>query len=129
MISNEKLGNDFERKFCEILSDNGFWVHNFAQNYDGQPADIIAVKNTLANLIDCKVCENDKFSFSRIEENQKLSMKLWEECGNGQGWFALKTSEGIFMIELLDLLELSKSKKSLNLSDIIEYSIPLECWL
>ena len=129
MISNKKLESDFEREFCEILVNNGFWVHNFVQNHDGQPADVIAVKNRAAVLIDCKVCKNDKFPLSRIEENQKSSMELWEKRAKWQGWFALKTSEGIFMIELLDLLELSKSKKSLNLSDIIEYSIPLECWL
>lgn len=129
MKINRKIGNDFETVFCEILSDCGFWVHNFALKKSGQPADVIAVKNGSAILIDCKVCENDNFQLSRIEENQKLSMDLWLKCCNGQGWFALKTSKGIYMITLSDLLDLSKFKTSLNLTDIIENSVSLEKWL
>lgn len=56
-------------------------------------------------------------------------MKLWEDCGNGRGWFALKTSGGVYMIRLLELLGLSKTKKTLNLTDIIESSVSLEEWL
>ena len=42
---NKKLGNDFEQELCQILADAGYWVHNFANRKNGQPADIIAVKN------------------------------------------------------------------------------------
>ena len=129
MTSNRKLGNDFETEFCEILAEHGFWVHNFALKKSGQPADVIAVKNGIAYLIDCKVCENDNFPLSRIEENQKLSMMLWEDCGNGRGWFALKTSKGIYMITRLMLTFLSCIKKSLDLSDIEKRAITLEKWL
>lgn len=129
MKVNRKIGNDFETEFCEILADHGFWVHNFALKKSGQPADVIAVKNRIAKLIDCKVCENDTFPLSRIEENQKLSMDLWEKCCNGQGWFALNTSRGTYMITLSMLEHLSKSKKSLNLKDIIENALELGDWL
>lgn len=129
MTSNRKLGNDFESEFCEILAEHGFWVHNFALKKSGQPADVIAVKNKTANLIDCKVCENDEFPLSRIEENQRLSMELWENCGNGRGWFALKTSKGICVTQLSDLLELGKTKKTLSLSDMLDTSFSLKEWL
>lgn len=130
MISNKKLESNFEREFCEILFNNGFWVHNFVQNHDGQPADVIAVKNRAAALIDCKVCKNDEFPLSRIEENQKLSMELWEKRAKWKGWFALKTTRGTFMMPFFVLLcNLSNSITVLNLSDIIRYSIPLEDWL
>lgn len=129
MASNRKLGNDFESEFCEILAEHGFWVHNFALKKSGQPADVIAVKNKTANLIDCKVCENDEFPLSRIEENQRLSMELWENCGNGRGWFALKTSKGICVTQLSDLLELGKTKKTLSLSDMLDTSFSLKEWL
>ncbi len=128
-MSNRKTGNRFEAKFCDLLFNKGFWVLNVTQNQAGQPADIIAVKNGFPSLIDCKVCENDKFQLSRVEENQRLSMELWEDCGNGQGWFALKTSKGIYMITLSDLLDLRKFKTSLNITDIIENSVSLEKWL
>lgn len=106
-MSNRKTGNAFEARFCDMLSDEGFWVHNLAQNQAGQPADVIAVRGGKAYLIDCKVCENDDFRFSRIEGNQHTAMELWKECGNKQGWFALELSDkSVWMIgsHLLDTL-------------------------
>lgn len=73
---NKTLGNHFEGELCELLAENGFWAHNLAQNQAGQPADVIAVKNDVAILIDCKVCSNDRFSLSRIEDNQEMAMTL-----------------------------------------------------
>lgn len=55
-MSNKKIGNGFEAEFCEKLFQNGYWVHNLAQNAAGQPADVVAVKNGVPYLIDCKVC-------------------------------------------------------------------------
>lgn len=92
-ISNKSLGNSFESEFCELLARNGFWAHNLAQNQTGQPADIIAVKNSIGYLIDCKVCLNDRFPFSRIEDNQECAMTVWELGGNTNCYFALKDSK------------------------------------
>ena len=101
-MSNRKLGNDFEREFAIILAANGFWVHRLNQNQAGQPFDIIACKNGYAEAIDCKVCANDKFEFSRIEDNQHSAMRRWADCGNGNGWFALKLSDGdIYMMSYI----------------------------
>ena len=58
--SNKKNGNHFEEEFCELLALHGFWAHNMAQNQVGQPADVIAVKNGIPVLIDCKVERQDK---------------------------------------------------------------------
>lgn len=99
-MSNRKEGTTFEQEFCKILGENQFWVHNIAQNQTGQPADIIAVKNDVPYLIDCKVCANDKFLFSRVEENQAGAMTLWKVRGNKNCFFALKDSHGhIYMLE------------------------------
>ena len=62
MATNRKIGNSFETEFCELLFQYGFWCHNIAQNAAGQPADVIAVKNKTAYLIDCKVCSNNRLS-------------------------------------------------------------------
>ncbi len=97
-MSNKKEGNRFEAELCEILAEHGFWAHNLAQNAAGQPADVIAVRNKQAHLIDCKVCSYDFFSFSRLEDNQILSMDLWKDCGNGSGWFAVKFNDRIYMM-------------------------------
>ena len=93
-MSNRKSGDDFEVECASALAANGFWVHRLKQNSAGQPFDIIAVKDGYATAIDCKVCEKDVFDLSRIEENQLNAMELWESCGNGNGWFALKLSDG-----------------------------------
>lgn len=103
MASNEnrKQGNAFEREFCELLSKYGFWVHNMAQNQAGQPADVIAVRNGKAYLIDCKLCQPKGFPLSRIEPNQETAMSLWHnDCGNSVGLFALKWMDDIWMVSL-----------------------------
>lgn len=83
-ISNKKLGSDFERDVAKKLFDKGWWVHNFAQGPDGQPADLIAVKDDYAMLIDCKVISSgDYFDLSRIEPNQLSVAKMYEE----RTWF------------------------------------------
>ena len=126
MTTNRKIGNSFEIEFCEILSQYGFWCHNMTQNQAGQPADVIAVRNMRPYLIDCKVCKNDRFPLSRIEENQRNAMKLWSNCGNGSGWFALKISTGIYMISL-GQLEVHRFK-SLSKRVIEAVGLPLEKW-
>ena len=78
-MSNRSKGNAFEAEFCEMLAKSGFWVHNMAQNAAGQPADVIAVRSYEHYLIDCKVCQNNKFSVSRIEPNQHHAMRHWKD--------------------------------------------------
>lgn len=130
MSNNKSLGNSFEAEFCEILFENGFWTHNLAQNASGQPADVIAARNGKTYLIDCKVCSNRGFALSRMEENQDLSMELWKDTGNGDGWFALKVEEEeIVMIPHFSIKALMREKSVLNLTDIREYGVKLERWL
>lgn len=92
--SNRTLGNRFERDLARMLSELGFWVHLLKQNQDGQPADIIAVKNNRAVLIDAKVCSDGAFRTSRIESNQEASMKMWRLKGNQEWWFACLMPNG-----------------------------------
>ena len=127
---NKKLGNDFEQELCEILADAGYWTHNFANRKNGQPADIIAVKNRMAYLIDAKVCSYEVFPFSRIEENQQLAMDMWIECGNVTPYFALKARNEIYMISWQAIKCLrAKGKKQLNLEDMNKYGTRLETLL
>ena len=131
-MSNKALGNSFEEELCEILSSYGFWSHNMAQKKSGQPADIIAVRNKVSHLIDAKVCSNNEFPFSRIEENQDLAMELWKECGNGIGWFALKirdTDNQIYMISHYTMKAYRNQQKSLSAKEIFELGIPIERWV
>lgn len=128
-MSNKKLGNDFESDFCEILAEEGFWVHNLAQNSAGQPADVIAVKEGNAYLIDCKVCSRDRFPIDRIEPNQVMAMDLWRECGNGEGWFALEFSKDVYMVSLESMWNCKNSHQSMT-SELAEiYGVRLSEWL
>ena len=127
---NKKLGNDFEQELCEILADAGYWVHNFANRKNGQPADIIAVKNRMAFLIDAKVCTYEVFPFRRIEDNQQLAMDMWIECGNIEPYFALKARNEVYMVGYTTIKDLMRNgKKQLNLDDMNKYGMRLATWL
>lgn len=130
-MSNKKSGNQFETELCEILSMYGFWCHNLAQNSAGQPADVIAARNGKPYLIDCKVCSTDKgFDLRRIEENQELSMRLWNECNNGQGWFAMKLPTGdIFMVPHFVIKTYQNSQSYMSPGEIFEAGKPIEKWV
>ena len=126
---NRKLGNHFEAELCEILSEHGFWAHNLAQNSAGQPADVIAVKDSQAYLIDCKVCSQGKFQYSRIEENQDMSMALWRECGNGNGLFALKFDTGIYIVDRENIRACSERHPAMTAELAHMYGYSLDEWL
>ena len=128
-MSNKKIGNDFENEFCEILSENGFWVHNFAQNQAGQPADVIAVGDGASFLIDCKVCITGRFQLNRIEENQQSAMQHWVDTGNEEAWFALKIENCIVMMRYSDLMLLKTVQSSLNKSEILKHGVMYEKWV
>lgn len=130
-MHNKKVGNDFEEVLCELLAANGYWAHNMAQKRNGQPADVIAVKDNRAVLIDCKVCSTKVgFDLNRIEENQKLSMELWRDCGNGSGWFACLMPDGmIYMLDIVTLLRLRKVKSAITLREIRELGTEFTRWV
>ena len=127
---NKKLGNDFEQELCEIFADAGYWVHLLNQNKNGQPADIIAVKDTTAYLIDAKVCMHEVFPFRRIEDNQHLAMDMWIECRNITPFFALKARSEVYIVPYTTIKELiARGKKQLNLEDMNKYGTRLATWL
>ena len=129
-VINKKLGNDFEQELCQILADAGYWTHNFANRKTGQPADIIAVKNGKAYLIDAKECTREIFPLKRMEYNQELSMGLWIECGNIEPYFALKARNEVYMVDYTTVMELIRmGKKQLNLEDMNKYGTRLATWL
>lgn len=128
-MNNKQAGTNFEREFCEQLARDKFWAHFMGGSKNGQPADIIAVRNEHAYLIDAKDCQNDRFVLSRIENNQDMAMRYWEMCGNNQGIFALNTSKGVYMLRygVVQVLEIA-GIKSLNMQAIEQYCTPYEEW-
>lgn len=131
-MSNRSNGTAFEAELCQILSEHGFWAHNLAQKASGQPFDVIASRNHMTFVIDCKVCEGDDFRLSRVEENQERAMTRWWERGNGDGWFALRMSDGeIYMVALqaLQWLRDNMGRKHIGREIIETNGWPLEKWV
>lgn len=109
-MSNKSEGTIFEKEFAQILSEHGFWAHRMQDNANGQPFDVIAAKNGETLVFDCKNCSGERFYFRRIEENQRNAMRLWQECGNPEGIFAVKYANNeIFLFSLSELEEAEKN--------------------
>lgn len=129
---NRSVGTGFEDEMCRILFDNGFWAHNMQQNASGQPADIIAAKGAFVTLIDTKVISDDRgFPFSRIEENQRSAMKMFQRRTGQFCYFALKLpDETIWLVTLekLDILA-SRGRTRATEEEIRNNTWSLEEWL
>lgn len=130
-MSNISEGTKFEQELCQHLSAEGFWVHRLTADAAGQPADVIAVKDGKAVLIDCKVCENNCFNLTRVEPNQEAAMTLWHECGNKHAYFALKMRDGlVFMVSYLTIAKLwNQNTRVLKRRDLAEYGLLIEEWV
>ena len=130
--SNRSNGGRFEQELSHILSENGFWCHVMQQNKAGQPADLIAVKGHYHTLIDCKVISDDKgFPFERMEENQKLAMRMFHRKTGEQGYFAMKLPDGSIWLAAMEKLEVlsNSGRKRMKESEIRLCTWSLEAWL
>lgn len=128
--NNRKVGTSFERDLCLSLAGYGFWCHNLAQNSQGQPFDVMAARNGVCYPIDCKVCDKDLFRLERVEENQYCAMSLWRQTGNGNGWFALRLTNGEVWFLSLDTLDRAAlTRKTLYLSEIKQFGLSLREWV
>lgn len=130
MKSNRAVGSAFEQELCELLFENGYWSHNLKQDNSGQPADVIAVRNKVAYLIDAKDCSSKGFDLRRVEDNQILAMRMWHECGNGQGWFALRVDEEVYMLPYPIIMMFKQgTRSSIPLAEIPKIAITLREWV
>ena len=130
MKSNRAVGNAFEQELCEKLFGYGYWCHNLKQDNSGQPADVIAVRNKVAYLIDAKDCSSKGFDLRRVEDNQILAMRMWHECGNGQGWFALRVDEEVYMLPYPIIMMFKQGTRSpIPLAEIPKIAITLGEWV
>ena len=79
-VNNKQAGNEFEREFCEILAIDGFWSHFMGGNRNGQPADIIAVRNERSYLIDAKDCKHRPVDTGKQIEPPEENGRIDETC-------------------------------------------------
>lgn len=102
-------GLKFQHQFALYMRSLGYWVYEFPTKHQGQPADLICVKDGRVLLLDTKMCEIERFSLARIEDNQITAMTAWERARNGKAWFVIRTpKEGIWKIPssyVFDIIE------------------------
>ena len=130
IMSNKSKGTAFEKEFAQIFADRGFWVHCLRDNANGQPFDLIAVRNNTAYAFDCKECQSSMFRLSRVEENQENAMTLWTETGNWFSFFAIRFSGKIYLIPHRMLMILKgNGVKQLKETEAAKYGQELYRWL
>lgn len=114
-VSNKKIGSDFEKKVCELLSKDGWWVHFIEPKQSGaQPFDIIAVRDGRAIAIDCKTCVSNRFSIDRLEYNQVFAFEKWLACGNSEPYVVVEHNDDIYIVPYLYL----KKNKAVKMEDM-----------
>lgn len=130
-MSNKSAGTKFEREFAERLAAEGFWVHRFQDNKNGQPCDVIAARNGEAYLFDCKDCQKEVFDLRRMEENQYNAMQFFYVTGNSRGMFAVRYPDEVVFLADFQLLDNLKNdgKKNISRTDMTTYGRTLESWL
>lgn len=113
-MNNKRLGNSFEKEYEEILKSKGYWVTFLTPkaHVGSQPADLIAVKNDEAMLVDCKTCGTRFFPIARIEANQRQAFKRFYRCGNRKFILAIKYNNKIYEI---NMKEIDFTQKSIDL--------------
>ena len=89
-MNNKLNGNEFEKIFAKALANKGYWVHRIQDNANGQPFDVIAIKDNIPNVYDCKDCKNNIFKFNRIEDNQRLAFNRYLRCKNFNCFIAIR---------------------------------------
>lgn len=114
-MNNKRLGTEFEREMVKLLSDRGFWVHFITpDNRGAQPFDIIAAKDGLTVVGDCKTSVRKNFSFFRLENNQMMAFEKWLACGNSGAYVFVKYKNEIYFIPY----EALRKKKTINLDEM-----------
>jgi len=129
---NRTNGGKFEQELSHTLAENGFWVHVMQQNKAGQPADLIAVKGRYHTLIDCKVVSDGKgFSFDRVEENQRMAMRMFQRKCYELCYFAIRLPDGSVWMVSMERIETLRLRGKLRLTEteIRESTWKLESWL
>ena len=113
-MNNKTIGNQFEKEYAEILSKQGFWVTFITPKATNgsQPCDLIAIKDDIAFLIDCKTSESKLFPLKRIEQNQREAFRKYQHCGNMNYYLAIKHENKIYKI---DMAEIDFKQKNINL--------------
>lgn len=89
-MNNKKVGNIYEAKAAQYMSDHGFYAILVPPNkYGAQPTDIIAVNKNLPILLDVKHSTDMIFELVNCRPNQLDAMEKFDKCTNGLAGFVI----------------------------------------
>ena len=94
-MNNKRRGMTFEKEFAQLLSKNGFWAR--LDKGTAQTCDILASRNNISYLFECKTCKEDYFDIRRVEDNQSMSRLKFKECSNDEAYFVYKVKDNIYL--------------------------------
>lgn len=118
-MNNKKRGTEFEKTFCRLLREEGYWVHFLSpDNRGAQPFDIIAVRDGQAFAIDCKTSVKPYITVDRLQDNQIFAFELWLEKGNLNPLIAVLYDDTVYVVDYLVL----KRNGRVNLNEEVRYA-------
>lgn len=123
------LGNGSEEYVAQWLKSKKYWAYILPKKVGGQPFDIIACKENIVWMVDVKHIEDKaSFPFSRIEPNQRTSMRYARELANITNLgFVIKTNRdnlSLYFLSFDNLLELEKNgAKSVKIEALPKWEI------
>lgn len=89
-MNNKKVGNTYEEKAAQYMSDHGFYAILVPPNkYGAQPTDIIAVNKNLPVLLDVKHSTDMEFKLVNCRPNQLDAMETFNKRTNGLAGFVI----------------------------------------
>lgn len=121
-----KTGNQAEEYVAQHFMSIGAWATIIPKKVDGsQPLDLIAQTKYKTYYLDVKHTARELFPFSRIEENQKLSMKkLYElRCKHTIIGFAFVYKNDIYIMPYEKYIEyLNQGFKSVRVTNFEKFN-------
>ena len=116
-----KIGTKSEKDLAKLLRKFGFWNYNMPVKTNGQPCDIVAIRENVPFLIDSKhTAKKPSFSFDRIEDNQKAAMDYMINFAHIKNvGFAIyfERDEDWYWMPYTQYLTIDK--KSVNISELV----------
>ena len=88
-------GKEFERLFCRVLQNCGYWAVNIPPNeWGAQPFDVLAIHGSYMLAADCKVCSaSASFPMERVEDNQWMAFEVMNRRTNADIGLAIYVAE------------------------------------
>ena len=140
-MNNKKNGTDFEKKLCDLFAKEGMWSRLEYPSEDGsQPFDLKVIYRNNFYAFECKDCKNDYFDLNRVEENQRMALRvLFQNLFTFEIYFAFNFNGEYIFVEADKILDeikfgtkrITKTKMKeigISFNGIVELIISKRMW-